>query len=962
MRRDGSIDELHTLHDLSNSHEVVWLLPCYAQALERRKTWARKHSPLMFGVKATTFDTFISDLWDLYGDGKRIVSSVERQVILAGLFAQGDENDAEGRILKTPGTLRLISKIIARGSGLAEFEEAKKQSLSEEDVSFAGVERILLRIARDYDACLDQDYAIEEGSVLALLPKHLPPKYCTYLICEGCDPLDVPQQRFFEALSAATQADIMLLDGDLDQAEMQNSATAKELLELRKSIFFRQDQAQIEPSGAVRFLLPTGSYAKPRLLADTLEQLGAALPSKGTQTASVIVVCKDPSQTYELLVRRLVSRGITCAVQGRKAFSETAFGRAFLALAHFFHDEEFSSLQLTDFLQSPFSGLSLDAARKIDARLRKNRSISLNREAMWRIFQQASDQCSFMAELAESGDALQIKSEFDAALAKRRDWSDAYRAEQSKAFSVLCELGNEAERFGVPFSLLIGLLESSWISLSMAVDEDAQVLFCDERTAATLPPASCQALIYCDMNATDYPVRESVDAETTFFSKIGVAAPAQALQDARERFSQILALPLNVFICERTLNDAKADACYPSVMFQEVIDCYRADITADDLDDVFGLPPSLLGYVSTQGEDGLQDCVSLDGESLNAGTSVSLEKTGAIAKQENREHVILLRHPHGRYKDMPVLSPTSLERYLECPYRWFVEKRLRTDTLDAGFGPMEKGQLVHEVMRRFYQEWQAGNATRRVDPENVEQALLLAADVFDRCYATQLGSDEDAYLVVGGPLEEQQIRALRKKILEFVESEATFLKGFAPRYLEHQFGSKSDDEQVFSYAGCSLRGFIDRIDRDDQGRAVVIDYKYSAGEAYKLLPKETVVEGGFSLPQKVQALMYAQVARKSLGLDVIGALYVGYGKGDAMGAFDDGVLDPQDLRMRSAQRGSCGIRATWGISDFGQLLDMTEEKIRVAVNTLSQGDIMPSPLKEEICTWCAAVTCDARRS
>lgn len=959
----------HALRELSGERETVWLLPGYAGVMARRKAWAREHAPGILGVKVTTLDAYVSDLWDLYGDGRRIVSNIEREILLTGLLAGEYVHGADGGMLNTPGTVRLIAKTIARGSGLTEFENIKRRVDGDFAANLAEAEHALLRIVSRYDACLAQDRAIEQGSVLALLPDRLPENYSVHLICEGHDPLDVPQQRFLDALKAKTAADVAVLDDAPARSGKDSPHYARELRELHKSIFCRPTQARVEPSGAVRFLLPTGRYAKPSLLAETIDGLLGELSDSSeasvdsAETPPIVVVCKDPHATYELLVRRLASKGIACAVQGRKAFSATAFGRAFLALAHVRHDEEVSPAYVTDFLESPFSGLSIGAARRIDARMRKNRSIALDRNAIWAILQDAGEQCMLMAELAESGDALQIKGTFEAFVAQRRGWSDAFRAEQVKAFSVLCEIGNEAERLGIPFAALIGLLESAAFPLSVGTDEDVQVLFCDERTAAQNPPGSAEALIHCDMNASDYPVRESADAETTFFAKIGIDAPFDALRDARTRFARVLAVPRSVLLCERILNDVNADESYPSVMFQEVIDCYREDITADDLDGVFGLPPSLRGFIYTKGEDGLQDCVSLDGASVRVAAQVPLGRTGALAGGDAKRHILPLRHASGVSdgSPAPLLSPTALELYLECPYRWFMKRRLRVEALDAGFGPLEKGQLVHEVMRTFYQEWQTGDAARRVVPENVEEAVAHAAEVFDRCYAGQLHTAEDPYLVVNGPLEEQQICALRNAVLEFVQGEATFLKGFVPRYLEYPFGFDAEAADAFPYARCLLRGCIDRIDVDEQGRAVVIDYKYSARETHRLLSKDTAVEEGFCLPQKVQTLMYAQFVRKVLGLQVVGAVYVGYGKGNAAGAFDDAIFDPQDLRMDAKLGASCGIRTTWGMADFSQLLDTVEERIAHAVDALMRGDIMPDPLGKEICTWCEAVMCDARR-
>ena len=49
-----------------------------------------------------------------------------------------------------------------------------------------------------------------------------------------------------------------------------------------------------------------------------------------------------------------------------------------------------------------------------------------------------------------------------------------------------------------------------------------------------------------------------------------------------------------------------------------------------------------------------------------------------------------------------VLSPSAIEAYLSCPYRWFVERRLRLGALDEEFGPAEKGTFVHAAFAALF--------------------------------------------------------------------------------------------------------------------------------------------------------------------------------------------------------------------------------------------------------------------
>ena len=61
------------------------------------------------------------------------------------------------------------------------------------------------------------------------------------------------------------------------------------------------------------------------------------------------------------------------------------------------------------------------------------------------------------------------------------------------------------------------------------------------------------------------------------------------------------------------------------------------------------------------------------------------------------------------------------------------------------------------------------------------------------------------------------------------------------------------------------------------------------------------------LPHKVQALVYAQAARRLLGLEVVGALYVSYGRdGRVAGAFDRTFVGAADVPGIDAELAGAG--------------------------------------------------------
>ena len=66
-----------------------------------------------------------------------------------------------------------------------------------------------------------------------------------------------------------------------------------------------------------------------------------------------------------------------------------------------------------------------------------------------------------------------------------------------------------------------------------------------------------------------------------------------------------------------------------------------------------------------------------------------------------------------------MLSPSAIEAYLACPYRWFVERRLRPEPLDECFGAAEKGTFAHGLREAF----RFAGGSRRASHRRIGAAL-----------------------------------------------------------------------------------------------------------------------------------------------------------------------------------------------------------------------------------------------
>jgi hypothetical protein len=89
--------------------------------------------------------------------------------------------------------------------------------------------------------------------------------------------------------------------------------------------------------------------------------------------------------------------------------------------------------------------------------------------------------------------------------------------------------------------------------------------------------------------------------------------------------------------------------------------------------------------------------------------------------------------------------------------------------------------------------------------------------------------------------------------------------GFEPWLLEAAFGEGEDGERpALEVDGWALHGAIDRVDRDREGRALVIDYKLSG----KVTPREKLEQEA-----KLQLQLYMVAVAEQWGARPVGGLY-----------------------------------------------------------------------------------------
>jgi RecB family exonuclease len=205
-----------------------------------------------------------------------------------------------------------------------------------------------------------------------------------------------------------------------------------------------------------------------------------------------------------------------------------------------------------------------------------------------------------------------------------------------------------------------------------------------------------------------------------------------------------------------------------------------------------------------------------------------------------------------------LISASSLERWLGCSYRWFVDHELRPQRLDPEPDPLRLGTVAHQALQRLYAD--PPGADRIPRPADVGRWKSRLAQLLDDV-ATEQGMRPHE------PADSVAIARLRTQLDRFLGDEAELETDFRPpsELLEAQFGFAEDGPAALEVGAMKLRGAIDRIDVRGDGRtALVHDYKTSR----KMPGRKTWEREG-----KLQLQLYILAARESLGLEPVGGLY-----------------------------------------------------------------------------------------
>ncbi|MBV9801918.1 MAG: PD-(D/E)XK nuclease family protein, partial [Solirubrobacterales bacterium] len=640
---------------------------------------------------------------------------------------------------------------------------------------------------------------------------------------------------------------------------------------------FEPDPApeRVDPGPAIRLLEAGGELAEAELVAaEVLELLRG-----GVRGEEIAVLYRSPERSGALAERVFGRYGIQVARERRLALAASALGRGLLALARcaLLAPGRASAEDLLEYLRTPGRLGAPDAIDRLEADVRRQ---GLRTAAQVR----SRAQTRHGIELAEI-DLLRATAAPGEELARhgRRLLAAPHRgrapvfdeaeeldaravAALERALAELAELGpTQPPPAGEELIELLERLELPGASLA---SPDA-VLVADP---LSIRARRFRAVLVCGLQESEFPMAAAPEPFLSDELRRELAAEAglrlRPREDAlaRERYlfyTSVSRATERVILSYRS-SDEDGNLALPSPFLDDV-----ADLLIEDWKD--RRRRRMLADVVWPA-----DSAPTERERARSRAAARAPASGEVPSPIGSLGAAALAH----VRHSQILSAGALETYANCPVKWLVERELQPAPLEPDPDALARGSYMHAVLEQVLRRLDA-----LVTPDSLPRALeLLDAALGEQTHGIAAGRGE--------AVREGWTRAVAADLRRYLAYEARDGCAWPLRGVELRFGFDSEaslpalelDEDV------RLRGIIDRVDADEDGRAIVRDYKSGSARAEHQGTR-------WETDRQLQVALYMIAVRELLGLEPVAGFYQPLGGGDlrARGVFVRGEAPGERL-------------------------------------------------------------------
>ena len=227
----------------------------------------------------------------------------------------------------------------------------------------------------------------------------------------------------------------------------------------------------------------------------------------------------------------------------------------------------------------------------------------------------------------------------------------------------------------------------------------------------------------------------------------------------------------------------------------------------------------------------------------------------------------LAGRPVPRPSDGGIVSPTQLEEWTRCPFKYFMHRVLGVREVDdpedvLELTPLQKGSLIHSALELFLLDVLARPTEQQPRPDrswtDADAEVLHGA--FRRA-CEQFAADERVGPELLWAREQHRTWRELRRFLDH-DDERRRESGSGPVAAELEFGFDDSDIGLVTLSldggrTVSFRGSIDRVDRRDDGSLLVVDYKSGRRDKFKAINQDDPT----ATAAKLQLPVYALAAR-----------------------------------------------------------------------------------------------------
>jgi ATP-dependent helicase/DNAse subunit B len=673
-----------------------------------------------------------------------------------------------------------------------------------------------------------------------------------------------------------------------------------------------------------------------------VEQVGAeiaALLRAGAAPEDVAVICRAPEAHAALIERVFADYGIPVAVDAQVAFGRTVLGRGLVALVRAALVTR-SAADLVAYLRTPGRATSPAAVDQLERAVRVDGlETAAEAERAWDA-EHGVWELRALAEAEREGPAALVERVADLA----RELFE--RAHRRKARVLRPDERRDQAAAAQAAAALRELAELATADPALAPDAAGLAEFLDQlpvwRSGAdaagcveVMSPYRARArrwpyVFVLSLQEGEFPRRGADDPFLTESERLQCGLPERADQRDEERylFYSALSRPLRrLYLSWRGADDDGAELAR-SFFVDDLLELLEEGAEAQ-LTRRKTLSDTVFEPARAPTERELARALAAWGRTappaeLGAAEGLAQRLTARLEAAAERARRLpgdlVVPYVRERFAERDLFGASSLETYLECPFRYFVQHELGPRELRPEADALARGSLLHRALELVYRE--AGT----VDATNVEAAVARAREILaEEARGTALEPSTPAACAA--------YRRIESDLVRFIRRDAANPVGLPVHTLEAAFGDGEDDARgpLELGDGVRLHGKIDRIDADGR-RAFIRDYKSSRD-----------VTGAPKLEDegKLQLQLYMLAVRELWGMEPLGAVYHPLGK-----QYDD---QPRGL-LRGPAKDDTPLplpeqfaRSDF-VADFDERLEAARETARGVAAEIRAGRLERRPL------------------